>query len=279
MITTGCEWYLRRKNSIEVTKELEKEAERKAKYEANVRERIEKALRVMGMVKVEGGTFLMGATPEQEDIDDYWNLEESKPVHWVTLSNNYYMGKTVVTQDLWEAVMEPYNNDKEGVKLPKNSVSLNGCKYFIQKLNAMTGKKFRLPTEAEWEFAARGGNKSKGYKYAGSNDIDLVAWYKDNSGGNMHPVGTKQPNELGLYDMTGNLEEWCEDVYSKYESYYTKNPKTTTNVVGKRYVLRGGCFRSNAMLCRISHRSSAFADDSYSYDSRERGFRVVLDKY
>ena len=156
--------------------------------------------------RVEGGTFRMGATSEQEADD--WDRE--KPVHSVTLSS-YYIGKTEVTLELWEAVMGLNPNFFEGTNLPVESVSWNYCQTFVTKLNELTGKNFRLPTEAEWEFACRGGNNSRGYKYSGSNYIDNVAWYDGNSGGETHPVATKSSNELGIYDMSGNVWEWCSD--------------------------------------------------------------------
>ena len=156
------------------------------------------------MVRVEGGTFHMGATSEQKD--EAWDRE--KPVHSVTLSS-YYIGKTEVTQALWQAVMGSNPSNFKGSNLPVECVCWNDCQEFIQKLNSLTGRNFRLPTEAEWEFACRGGNNSRGYKYSGSNNLGSVAWYDDNSGGQTHPVATKAPNELGIYDMSGNVWEWC----------------------------------------------------------------------
>ena len=152
------------------------------------------------MARVEGGTFRMGATSEQEDEAD----SDETPVHSVTLSG-YYIGKTEVTQALWQAVMGSNPSRFKGSDLPVECVSWNDCQEFIKKLNRLTGRNFRLPTEAEWEFACRGGNNSRGYKYSGSNDIDNVAWYWDNSGEKTHPVGTKAPNELGIYDMSGAM--------------------------------------------------------------------------
>ena len=175
------------------------------------------------MVKVEGGTFDMGATKEQEEP---WDSE--KPVHKVTLSS-FSIAKTEVTQELWQAVMGNNPSYFKGSNLPVEVVSWNDCQEFIRKLNAMTGYNFRLPTEAEWEFAARGGNKSQHYQYSGSNDVGSVAWYGDNSGGKTHPVATKAPNELGIYDMSGNVWEWCEDWYGSYSSNAT--PTASTNDV------------------------------------------------
>ncbi|MBQ0015371.1 MAG: formylglycine-generating enzyme family protein, partial [Bacteroidales bacterium] len=150
------------------------------------------------MVEVSGGTFKMGATSEQGS--DAWNDE--KPVHNVTLSS-YYIGLTEVTQELWQAVMGSNPSYFKGLYRPVENVSWDDCQTFISRLNSLTGKNFRLPTEAEWEFAARGGTKSRGYKYSGSNTLDDVAWHVGNSGDKTHDVGTKAPNELGIYDMSG----------------------------------------------------------------------------
>ena len=199
------------------------------------------------MVRVEGGTFHMGATSEQKD--EAWDRE--KPVHSVTLSS-YYIGKTEVTQALWQAVMGSNPSYFKGSALPVESVSWDDCQEFIQKLNRLTGRNFRLPTEAEWEFACRGGNNSRGYKYSGSNYIDNVAWYRDNSGGKTHPVGTKAPNELGIYDMSGNVWERCSDWYADYTSYSQTDP--TGPQSGSYRVRRGGCWYYGAGLCRSSLR-------------------------
>ena len=171
------------------------------------------------MIAVEGGTFQMGATSEQgSDADN-----DESPVHSITLSD-YYIGETEVTQELWETVMGSNPSNFKGSQKPVEQVSWNDCKQFITKLNQLTGKNFRLPTEAELEYAARGGNKSQGYKYSGNNTIDDVAWYKDNSNSKTHNVKTKSPNELGIYDMSGNVWEWCEDWYGNYSSDSLTNP-------------------------------------------------------
>ena len=187
------------------------------------------------MVKVDGGTFTMGGTSEQGK-DSY---ADEKPTHSVTLSS-YYIGQMEVTQALWRAVMGKNPSYNVGDNLPVTNVSWNDCQEFIKKLNSLTGAKFRLPTEAEWEYAARGGKKSKKYKYSGSNNIDDVAWYTYNSGGKTHAVGTKRPNELGIYDMSGNVYEWCSDWYDSYSSMSQTNPKGANS--GSYRVLRGGCF-------------------------------------
>ena len=218
------------------------------------------------MVKVEAGTFMMGATSEmQKPYDD------EKPVHQVTLTNNYYMGKYEVTQSLWQAVMSSNPSKFKGADLPVERVSWNDCQEFISKLNSMTGRKFRLPTEAEWEYAARGGKKSRGCQYSGSSNISKVAWYDDgNSGRKTHPVGTKQANELGIYDMTGNVLEWCQDRYSSYLSSSQTNPIGANS--GARRVRRGGSWDYAAGYCRSSYRYS----DRPDRRNGDLGFRLVL---
>ena len=201
------------------------------------------------MIAVEGGTFMMGATAEQGNMAE----DDEKPAHQVTLTS-YLIGQTQVTQELWMAVMgkNPSNFSKDK-KRPVDTVSWEECQIFIQKLNQLTGEHFRLPTEAEWEFAARGGNRSRGYTYTGSNNLDDVAWYCENSGWiKTHPVATKKPNELGLYDMSGNVLEWCQDWYGKYSSEAQSNP--TGPAEGSYRVLRGGSCRSYARYCRVSLR-------------------------
>ena len=213
------------------------------------------------MVKVAGGTFQMGGTSEQGDDAE----SNEKPVHSVTLSD-YYIGETEVTQALWYAVMgytptpaSPSGGNQWastvglGFTYPAYSVTWNDCQTFISKLNELTGMSFRLPTEAEWELAARGGNYSQGYKYAGSNTIDDVAWYWDNSSYKTHPVGTKSPNELGLYDMSGNVWEWCQDCYGSYGSSAQTNPTGPSSDYGR--VLRGGSWVNYARDCRVSIRN------------------------
>ena len=237
------------------------------------------------MVDVEGGTFSMGATAEQGG-DAY---SDENPAHQVTLSD-YSIGTTEVTQELWQAVMGSnpsyFNgtgntdmgsshsaNYGTNLKRPVEYVSWDDCQSFIHKLNQLTGENFRLPTEAEWEYAARGGNKFKGFKYSGSNTIDIVAWYSTNAynvGGSSsdygtHTVGTKAPNELGLYDMSGNVLEWCQDWYGGYNSDAQINPAGPTN--GTYHVGRGGCWFASARSCRTSNRSKS-ADKGYQYGLR-----------
>ena len=203
------------------------------------------------MVKVEAGTFMMGATSEMKDSYDDPDSDE-KPVHQVTLTNDYYMGKYEVTQALWQAVMGSNPSNFKGDNLPVEEVSWNDCQEFISKLNSLTGRKFRLPTEAEWEYAARGGKKSRSYQYSGSSNISDVAWYDGNSVNKTHPVGTKQANELGIYDMTGNVWEWCSDWYGFYSSSSQTNPTGADS--GSSRVFRGGSWYGNARYCRLSFR-------------------------
>ncbi|MBO4580949.1 MAG: formylglycine-generating enzyme family protein [Bacteroidales bacterium] len=227
------------------------------------------------MVKVQGGTFLMGAVS-----GDTLAYDDEKPQHSVTLSD-FYICKYEVTQELWQAVMgstPTYGGGwtaeyGKGDKYPAYRISWNDCDTFIQRLNAKTGLNFRMPTEAEWEYAARGGNKSQGYTYAGSNTIGDVAWYSSNSDSKTHPVMQKTVNELGLYDMTGNVWEWCSDWFSS--TYYTEsagasNPKGPST--GSNRVFRGGGWTTDASNCRVSYRSFNAPFNHYN----NIGFRLAL---
>ena len=218
------------------------------------------------MVYVAGGTFRMGATREQGR--DAW--KDEKPVHQVSLSS-YLIGKHEVTQALWEEVMgsNPSYN-KQGGDYPVETVSWNDCQEFIGKLNARTGMMFRLPREAEWEYAARGGNRSKGYKYAGSDNLDEVGWYRDNSDEHTHPVGGKKANELGLYDMSGNVWECCQDRYGDYTEESQTNP--TGPQSGRIRVFRVGSYWDYARGCRVSSRSNL----GPGYRDGFNGLRLVL---
>ena len=217
------------------------------------------------MVRVEAGTFTMGATAEMKNTED-----SEKPTHRVTLTNDYYIGKYEVTQALWQAVMGDDPSYFKGDNLPVEAVTWDDCQEFIGKLNRITGKTFRLPTEAEWEYAARGGNKSRGYQYSGSNNLSDVAWYDDNSGDKTHAVGTKQPNELGIYDMSGNVWEWCQDWYETYSSSSQVNPTGANS--GSCRVVRGVSWYNNARDCRLSLRGSNTPD----FRSSNLGLRLVL---
>ena len=223
------------------------------------------------MVYVEGGTFDMGATTEQGSDAE----SDEKPVHSITLSD-YYIGKCEVTQELWLAVMgswpgtAPSNSYGVGANYPAYYISWNACQEFVSRLNSLTGMTFRLPTEAEWEYAARGGNQSLHYKYSGSDNIDDVAWYYNNSGSTTHEVGTKSPNELGIYDMSGNVYEWCSDWYGGYSAGAQTNPQGPSS--GSYRVLRGGSWNNFARDCRVSYRSS----NGPNYGINIFGLRLVL---
>ncbi len=225
------------------------------------------------MVYVEGGTFTMGATSEQgSDADD-----DEKPAHRVTLSS-YYIGETEVTQELWQAVMgylpsdiSSSSEDIKGSQRPMCYVSWEDCQTFISKLNSLTGQQFHLPTEAQWEYAARGGNKSRGYKYSGSNDPSSVAWYGDiGDFQDLHDVRMKLPNEQGIYDMSGNAWEWCQDWYGSYSRNAQKNPAGASN--GYSRVYRGGSCGTFDIGCRSSNRN----DDIPSFRLANLGLRLAL---
>ena len=203
---------------------------------------------VSNMVYVAGGIFTMGATSDQGN--DAYDLE--KPSHQVTLSS-FLIGRFEVTQEEWEVVMGSNPSKFKGKSLPVESVSWKDCQVFIKKLNRLTGKSFRLPTEAEWEYAARGGSKSLGYKYSGGNDIRDVAWFYSNSNEKTHEVGQKHPNELELYDMSGNVLEWCNDWHGKYDNSSQTNPTGPSS--GSKRVFRGGGWKDEARRCRVSDRS------------------------
>ena len=206
------------------------------------------------MVAVEGGTFNMGAQNTDPNGINYdseaWDREA--PVHSVTLSD-YYIAETEVTQELWTAVMGYNPSHFVGEQKPVEQITYYDCQNFIEGLNMMTGMNFRLPTEAEWEYAARGGNDSQGYKYSGSDNLDDVAWYKANSGSKTHEVKTKSPNELGVYDMSGNVMEWCMDIFCNYSASPQTNP--TGPYSGTDYVIRGGSCLGDAQYSRVAIRS------------------------
>ncbi len=224
------------------------------------------------MIRVEAGTFQMGS-----DASDAYSDEQ--PVHTVTLTKDYYMGETEVTQALWYAVMgqKPTSGGSQwssayglGDSYPAYYISWEDCQEFITKLNTLTGQTFRMPTEAEWEFAAKGGNSSMGYTYSGSNTIGDVAWYTDNSGSTTHTVKTKQANELGIYDMSGNVWEWCSDWYGSYSSSAQTNPTGPTS--GSYRVNRGGCWIYGARFCRSSCRNYG----TPGYSGGNLGLRLAL---
>lgn len=261
-----------------LAEQMRKEAELKAE-KAQKSDFTETAMGInMRMVYVEGGTFQMGHTTEQGAQDEY-NTDEF-PVRNVKV-NSFFIGMLEVTQDQWEKVMgsniyqqRDRHNEKKtygvGAGYPMYYVSWEEAKEFCARLSRQTGKTYRLPTEAEWEYSARGGIKKEGTKYSGSNDYSKVAWCDDNSGKTTHQCGTKQPNALGLCDMSGNVGEMCEDFYAPYLVYDTDNPKGGT---GDRHVYRGGSWRFGGTISRVANRSYNHPKGGYGY----LGFRVVLE--
>ena len=221
------------------------------------------------MLKIDGGTFKMGSSDDDPDAEGMYSDE--KPQHDVTLST-YYIGVTEVTQELWETVMGNNPSQYKGKYLPVDNVSWDECQVFITKLNSLTGRRFRMPTEAEWEYAAKGGKYSKGYKYAGSDDVNDVAWTCENSNGTSHPVSTKLCNELGLYDMTGNVWEWCQDYYSY--NYYENSPSNNpcNNEPSEYHIHRGGSWNYIIKDLRINMRGDYFNPPSNNL----RGLRLAL---
>lgn len=226
------------------------------------------------MVFVESGTFTMGATAEQQEPFD-----DEKPPHRVTLTKDFYIGETEVTQALWKAVMgftptasgSQWSTERGlGDDFPAYYISYKDVQQFISQLNSLTGAQFRMPTEAEWEYAARGGSKSKGYQYSGSNNIGDVAWYDGNSGSKTHAVKTKKANELGLYDMSGNVLELCSDWKGDYTSSSAVDP-TGADSGGWR-VYRGGSWDYYARFCRVAIRFG-YGPSDRRYDF---GFRLAL---
>jgi formylglycine-generating enzyme required for sulfatase activity len=221
------------------------------------------------MVFVPGGTFTMGCTKEQGG-DCY---DSEKPAHQVTVSD-FYIGKYEVTQKEWRAVMgSSPSNFKNCDNCPVEQVSWADIQEFLTKLNAKTGKVYRLPTEAEWEYAARGGSSSRGYKYSGSSSLAEVAWYDGNSGSKTHPVGQKKANELGLYDMSGNVWEWCaDDWHDSYRGAPTNGRAWIDSPRASARVDRGGGWYGDALYCRVSGRLNPAPSGRYS----DLGCRLAL---
>ena len=205
------------------------------------------------MIFIEGGTFRMG--------NDESGYDDEKPAHLVTVPD-FYIGKYPVTQGLWNQVMGAENNRSrfKGIDRPVERVSWDDTQIFLDKLNKLTDKNYRLPSEAEWEYAARGGKYSQGFVYAGGNKLKEVGWYDYNSHGETKPVGMKLPNELGLYDMSGNVWEWCADVWhGDYEGAPEDGSVWLTGGDQDFRVVRGGSWLNNALDCRVSNRSYGFA--------------------
>lgn len=219
------------------------------------------------MVRVKSGRLVMGATRE---MGSRFNSEI--PRHEVAITENFYIGKYEVTQALWKAVMGTNPSFFKGDNLPVENVSWNECKAFITKLNRLTGKRFRLPTEAEWEYAAYGGPENQGYMFSGGNDQTKVACYAGNSNGKTKPVGSKQPNELGIYDMSGNVAEWCQDWFGKYTSGLKTNPKGPSS--GTLKIYRGGSYKSDAWYVNCIYRSKANTNTKQN----SIGFRLALNE-
>ncbi|MDE6857336.1 MAG: formylglycine-generating enzyme family protein [Alistipes sp.] len=225
------------------------------------------SVRNIEMVYVEGGTFTMGAS-----VSDSMARVDERPARRVTLSG-YRIGRYAVTQGLWVEIMGSNPSRWKDDSLPVCNVSWQDVQTFICRLNARTGGRYRLPTEAEWEFAARGGSLSRGYEYSGSDNIDDVAWYNVNSGRDgICAVGLKSPNELGLFDMTGNIWEWCQD----WKEFYMRGGSLQVNPAGPSSgfsrAQRGGCGISDAWVCRVTYRGYGGPDDRLAGN----GFRLAL---
>jgi len=229
------------------------------------------------MIFVQGGTFWMGCSSEQENDCE----SNESPLHSVEVSS-YSISKCPITQKQWQIIMgttvgqlrdkanKNWSIVGEGDNYPIYYVSWEEAQEFIHRLNRATGKLYRFPTEAEWEFAARGGNNGQGFKYSGSNNLDNVAWYENNSEYCTHPIGIKQPNELGIYDMSGNVWEWCNDWYGAYPSLAQYNPIGASS--GTNRVFRGGGWGDKIEDCRVSYRNNCLPSSRYSF----LGFRVAL---
>lgn len=221
----------------------------------------------LDMVKIEAGSFTMGDA----------GGDRSETPHRVTITKDYYLGKTEVTQAQWRAVMGNNPSEFKGDNLPVDSVSWDDAIEFCDKLNRMgkapKGYKFTLPTEAQWEYAARGGKKSRGHKYSGSDDVGDVAWYSGNSGDRTHTVAMKKPNELGLYDMSGNVWEWCLDWHGEYpgDAVDPQGPSSVGWFSGR--VMRGSSWYGYANDCRSTQRGGSIAPGS-GFDTQ--GFRLAL---
>lgn len=218
---------------------------------------------VRDMVRVEGGTYTMGLTKGMQDAVGW-----ASPAHRVTVSS-FFISKYEVTQALWRAVMGSNPSRFKGDNRPVEHVSWDDCQLFLSRLRTLTGYSFRLPTEAEWEYAARGGNRSRGYVFSGSDNLYNVAWYKGNSDMTTHDVGGLEPNELGLYDMAGNVSEWCSDFMGDYTASPAVDPKGPAT--GDFRVVRGNYWSGAQIGCYICARGSAVPDSRHT-----TGLRLAL---
>ena len=223
------------------------------------------------MIRVQGGRFNMGAQSDNLSGTNYDSKADSDegPVHSVRL-RTYFIGETEVTQELWQAVMGSNPSCFTGDSLPVEQVSWVDVQNFLLQLNRLTGRRFRLPAESEWEYAARGGKKSHDYKYSGSDTIANAAWYRGNSDNHSHPVKTKSANELGLYDMSGNVWEWCQDWYDDYSSDAQTTPTKPSEYSVR--VHRGGSWCDLPGCCRVSYRGNY----GPNYGDKDLGFRLLL---
>lgn len=225
----------------------------------------------MEMVWVQGGSFTMGSNATPKGVKLTYAL--ARPEHRVTV-DGYFIGRYEVTQGLWQAVMgENPSKFKGSANLPVESVSWTEAQEFAMRLSQMTGRRFRLPSEAEWEYAARGGSKSQRNPYAGCNrnQLDNHGWYCVNSDGATHAVGQLQPNELGLYDMSGNVAEWCQDWVEAYTSEEQTNPRGPRQ--GENRVLRGGHYNSTSAACTVYDRGWYLPSGKYEL----YGLRIVME--
>lgn len=223
---------------------------------------------VFKMKFVEGGRFVMGATKEQKSFF----YDNELPAHNVTL-NDFYLGEIPVTQELWYAVVGANPSSNKNDRNPVEKVSWQSCQYFLKELNRITNKKFRLPTEEEWEYAARGGGESKGFMYSGGDELNDIAWFDGNSEQMCHEVGLKRPNELGFYDMSGNVYEWCQNTFECYHK--EEGTSEMCDVRGNdtsRYIRRGGCFLDSPRKCRVSYRGT-YSSGASNYCT---GLRLAL---
>ncbi len=259
--------------SIGLLVSCKKETKEKEEIETINKEEVELGIE---LVYVEGGTFTMGGTAEQGEVND-----DELPIHEVTLAS-YYIGKYEITQAQWESVMGTtlqeqwekaefdYGFVGEGDDYPMYYVNWEDAMEFCDVLSKKTGHRYTLPTEAQWEYAARGGKYKTGTRYSGSDDMDEVAWVKENSGEKLHPVGKKKANALGIYDMSGNLFEFCSDYYAPYGEEIVENPEEEESTLTDR-VVRGGNWLHPGVRSRVACREYF----SYWYRSHTMGFRVV----